>query len=82
MLTGHGLPMRVLLPLLQCTLEIKRQNILPKFRLSCTLTEIQQPQSYYKWFEIRLVKVKKSYYGVKKGFATVTFYYETCMHLL
>ena len=58
--TDHGLVMRVLLPLLQCAPETKRQNIFPEFRLNCTTAKIHQSQSYYKWFETRvnlLVKV-------------------------
>ena len=66
-LTGHGLAVRVLLPSLQCALETKRQNILLKFHINCTIVGIQQTQSYYKWLGSRLnllVKVEKRYCGI------------------
>ena len=53
-LTGHGLALRVLLPLLQCALEAKRQNAILKFHIYCAIVEIQQSQSYHKWLESRL----------------------------
>ena len=48
-LTGHGLAIRVLLASLQHALEMKRQNILLKFFISCAVIEIQQSQIYHKW---------------------------------
>ena len=83
-LTGHGLAVRVLLPSLQHALEIKRQNILLKFCINCTIIEIQQPQIYHKWLESRLpllVKVEERYCRIKKGLTEVIIiYHVTCIY--
>ena len=72
------------MPSLQCALEAKRQNIILKFCINCTIVEIQQSQSYHKWLESRLqllVKVEKRYCGIRKGLTKVIiFYHATCIY--
>ena len=68
-LIDHSLAVRVLLPSLQHPLEMKRENILLKFRINCAIVGIQQSQSYHKWVESRLhllVKVEKRYCNIKR----------------
>ena len=69
--------MKVSLPSLQHALEVKRQNIILKFRINCAIVEIQQSRSYHKWLESRLqllVKVEKRYCGIKKGLMKVIIF--------
>ena len=65
-LTGHGLAMRILLRSLQCAPETKKLNIFLEFHLNCTIAEIHQLRSHYKWFDTivnLLLKVRERFCG-------------------